>query len=290
MEACLIGYSQIKDRNSTWRINQKGLFPLSPPDKIISKKNKLNLLMKVNSALFIRWESDFDKLESSHWWHIICDNVIEIDKLSKNTRYQIRRGKKSFYTELLSRDNVLNEGFKVYKESFLRYETHEDEFNEDEFKSAVSKMSEDTEFFGARSIETKELLAFSENFIEDKVCFCNSIWFVPKALKEKISYVFFYDLINFYLQEKKFRYISDGARSISHSTNIHEFLESKFGFRKAYASLNVIYHPLLGIFIRFIYPFRKILEYVPLKVFQMASIFLKQEEIRRKCINKRNSL
>jgi hypothetical protein len=281
----LIGYSHIKDGATSWRINQKGLFPLSPPNKIVSNKIELARLMKNTNTLYVRWESNFDNLESSFWWHIICDKILNIEELSKNTRYQVRRGKKNFYTELLSRDTILDEGFKVYKNSFARYKTHENEFDKNQFKVAILNMSEHTEFFGARSIETRELLAFSENYIEDNICFCNSIWFDPSAFKQKISYLFFYDLINLYLKEKEFKYISDGTRSISHNTNIHEFLESKFGFRKAYASLNVIYHPLLNIFVKFFYPLRKCLEFLPFKIFKIASIFLKQEEIHRKCIN-----
>ena len=44
-------------------------------------------------------------------------------------------------------------------------------------------------------------------------------------------------LIKQYLNENNFRYVNDGAKSMSHDTNIQEFLIKKFKFRKAYCQL-----------------------------------------------------
>jgi hypothetical protein len=86
-----------------------------------------------------------------------------------------------------------------------------------------------------------------------------------------------------YLEERKFRYVSDGARSLSHDTQIHDFLESKFGFRKAYARLHVVYAPWLDASVAAAFPFRNLIKKMPFSPFKKASILLKQEEIRREC-------
>lgn len=87
----------------------------------------------------------------------------------------------------------------------------------------------------------------------------------------------------YYLEDRGCQYLSDGARSLSHTTQIHDFLESKFGFRKAYARLHVVYTPWLGIVVATFYPLRKLICKVPYGPFKKASILLRQEEIRRQC-------
>ena len=280
----MIGYKIIEEEGFKWRINQKGLMPLTPPDKNLNIKSEISMsLMQRNSALYIRWESSFDMIKSSSWWHVICDESIEIESLSKNTRSKVRRGLKYFDSEMLTRQQVLDEGYKIYSSAFARYETHEEKFNEKQFLAAISNMPKNTEFWGVREKNTGKLVAFSENYIDHDICFCNTIWFEPDALKSYSSYVFFYNLIQHYLKQRCFNYISNGAMSISHETQIHSFLESKFGFRKAYAVLHVRYQFLLHVCVLLLYPFRKLIALIPFKIFKMATIFLKQEEIHRNC-------
>lgn len=280
----MIGYKLIQDRDVKWRVNQKGLIPLSPPEQIeINDQNLLLNLMASNSALYIRWESDFDMIETSPWWHVICDKHLKLESLSKNTRSKIRRGLKIFYTHSLTRNQLLEEGYSVYDSAFKRYETHEKKFDEKEFVNAISNMPSNTEFWGVREKDTDKLVAFSENYIDHNTCFWNTIWFEPDSLKSYSSYVLFYNLIEHYLDERGFSYISDGSRSISHGTQIHSFLESKFGFRKAYAILNVRYQSFIGVCVRILFPFRKLIALMPLRIFKMLSILLKQEEIHRQC-------
>ena len=279
----MLGYKHVKQGSFSWRLVQKGLVPLSPPQKIVNEPQSLVKLMKDHSALYIRWESEFDTENPTPWWHVICDRRLELSDLSKNTRYQVRRGLKTFSSEVLSRKDVISEGFDVYCSSFLRYDTHEEQYCEERFLAAVLEMPENTEFWGVRDKDSGVLVAFGENYVEDDVCFCNTVWFDPTALREKSSYVFFFDLIQYYIEERGFRYISDGARSISHGTKIHEFLQSKFGFRKSYALLNVRYRPLIGMCVGFLYYFRKLIALVPFKKFKMITIFLEQERIHREC-------
>lgn len=280
----MLGYKLVAQGSFSWRLSQKGLFPLSPPQKIVVLEPPfLVKLMKDHSALYIRWESEFDAEEATSWWHVICDKRLDLSDLSKNTRSKVRRGMKKFYTEMLSREVVVEEGYKVYCSSFSRYDTHEEQYSEKRFIDAVLGMPENTEFWGVRGKESGALVAFSENYIEDDVCFYNTIWFDPGALKEYSSYVFFFELGLYYLGERGFKYISDGARSISHGTQIHEFLQSKFGFRKAYAFLNVRYQPLLGMCVAVLYSFRKLIALVPSDKFKMIASFLEQERIHREC-------
>lgn len=267
-----------------WRLSQQGLFPLSPPQRTVVNEPPLpSKLMKENNALYMRWETDFDTEEVTPWWYVISDRCLDLSDLSKNTRSKVRRGMKNFYCEILSRGVILDEGYKVYCEAFTRYDTHEEQYSEKHFIDAVLAMPDNTEFWGVREKSGGRLVAFSENYVEDDVCFCNTIWFDPAALKEYSSYVFFFELGVYYLDERGFRYISDGARSISHATNIHEFLQSKFGFRKAYAFLNVRYRPLLGLCVAALFHLRKTIPLLPFKKIKILAILLEQERIHREC-------
>lgn len=281
----MIGYRHDVCLGVLWRENQRGLFPLSPPHLLtaVSEKDARGLLSNENE-LFARWESHFDLSDGMSWWHIIKDGSVELSNLSSNTRSKVRRGLKSFDCEPISKETVLDEGYEVYGSAYSRYETHEKKFSREEFAQAVHSLPEQTEFWGVRDKSTKALVAFSENYVEAEVSFYNTIWFEPSALRRYSSYVLFYEMNRHYIEERKFRYVSDGARSLSHETQIHDFLESKFGFRKAYARLHVVYTPWLSAAIAVAFPLRKLINKVSLGPFKKASIILKQEKIRRECV------
>jgi hypothetical protein len=81
----------------------------------------------------------------------------------------------------------------------------------------------------------------------------------------------------YYLNERGALYVSDGQRSISHDTNIQEFLFQKLKFRKAYCQLNIVYSPIMKFLVNSLFPFRSSLSFLGTEL----SAVLKQEEIRR---------
>ena len=62
----------------------------------------------------------------------------------------------------------------------------------------------------------------------------------------------------FYLEERGVKYVNDGGRSITNHSNIQPFLIDKFNFRKAYCNFDIHYKWWLGMAIKCLYPFRKI--------------------------------
>ena len=62
-----------------------------------------------------------------------------------------------------------------------------------------------------------------------------------------------------YLEERKVKYVNDGARTITNHSNIQNFLIEKFNFRKAYCRLEIKYKWWLDFAIECLYPFRKII-------------------------------
>ena len=155
--------------------------------------------------------------------------------------------------------------------------------NQSQFNSAIDSLPCTTEFWVVLRISTGEIAGFSENYIEDSTCFYNSVWFGPAFLKDYCGYALFYDMNRYYLGELGFKYVSDGARSISHSTEIHDFLISKFHFRKAYSRLCVEYVIWLRSLLIALAPFSPLISKVSLTPFQKLTTLLTLESIRREC-------
>ncbi|WP_344701098.1 hypothetical protein [Halomonas cibimaris] len=267
-----------------WRSNQGGLFPLSPPGTLrnFDDSSAKNLLEKTGK-LFCRWETCFGQVSDSNWWHIIKDKPEVIENLPKKTRYMIRKADKAYEARPVELSVIRDKGYPVYVRAYERYDTHEPMFSEKEFRDAIETLPAETEWWGVFNRETNDLVAFSENYVENGTCFYVTMWLEPEAMAKFVGYLIFHEMELHYLQDRGFQYVSDGARSLSHDTNIHDFLIRKFNFRKAYAKLHVVYKPWLGAAVSCAYPFRNLIGKVSLGPFKKASILLKQEEIRRSC-------
>lgn len=283
----MIGYNYFSAFGCIWRRHQGTLIPLSMPHELpeLTTQQALSLLRK-HSSVLIRWEENFDQVLECEWWHIIKDTPESLETLSSNTRSKVRRGLKKAVPNPTTRDVILNEGYEVYCSAFDRYETFETMFSPSEFHEAIERLPEETEFWEARNGETGELVAFSENIVRANACFYNTMWFQPQSLKAYAGYALIHGMNKHYLNDRGLRYVSDGARSISHNTNIHDFLEQKFGFRRAYARLRVVYFPGAGAAVRLLFPFKNWFQSRNSGITQKIAVLLEQERIHRHCSNK----
>lgn len=285
----MIGYDHHTFLGFWWRSLPYGMALLSPPsNRVVLRERQLrtNFLSITKGILYVRWESEFDCKIQTPWWHVINDNPDStyISAYSSKTRNQIKRGNKKYECRLIHRSFVEKHCYSVYKSATESYDTYESCLSSQEFIRSIRAMHPSTQFWGVFSIETGSLVGFAENYIEGTTCFYNSIWCDPLAVKEYCSYSLFYCMNQYYLLQKGFSSISDGARSISHSTNIHNFLISKFGFRRAYCRLNVCYHPLLAICIKCLFPFRMLFQLSAHPFAKRLTVLLEMEKIRRSCL------
>lgn len=280
----MIGYSWFEAGGTLWRITQRVILPLSMPHIVKGMtRTKARDLLRNKGAWLIRWEKDFDAPSSSPWWYIIKDGSEDFATLPKKTRYMVRKAAQTFYAESCDRETIIQHGYRVYCEAYRRYQTFEPRYSESEFRQAVKSLPPESEFWVVRNRLNGEMVGFSENLVRDGACFYLTMWLQPEAMKAFVGYLLFHEMNRYYLNERAMCYVSDGARSISHQTNIHDFLQSKFGFRKAYARLCVVYSPMLSWFVLLSYPWRCVIDRVPVKLFRQVSILLEQERIRRAC-------
>lgn len=252
----MIGYETFEAYGVPWRRIHQAVIPLSMPHvaPALTRWQMFNVLLR-GRALVLRWEEEFDRPEEGEWWHVIKDGVEDLSDLSGNARNQVRRGLRNFVVEMRDRDYILEHGYPVYREAYERYETFEPCLTVEEFRKGVESLPADTEFWTAHD-HAGTCVAFAENLVRDQACFYSTLWFQPAALRRYVSYAMIHAMNRHYLNERGCRYVSDGSRSISHDTAVHEFLQAKLGFRKAYAKVRVAYFPGLRRLVAALYPFR----------------------------------
>tara|TARA_Y100000385_G_C13071883_1_gene629453 strand:+ start:815 stop:1639 length:825 start_codon:yes stop_codon:yes gene_type:complete len=268
-----------------WRKYNGALIPDQPPHIGVDDSN--NLIKKKissNNAYFSRWITHFDCKEETDFWYIICDEFTPIELLSSNTRNNVRRGLKRCRIEMVDVSFIIKNCYSIYKAAFDNYHGHLSPISEREFEEEYSLYTDTKvwDFWVVYENETDQVIAYTRNKIEYNQCELCTTKFHPNFQRKLYpSEALFYSMNEYYLQEMNFDYINDGARSISHETNIQYFLMQKFKFRKAFCKLNIIYSTHIGFLVKLLYPFRVVLKSLNFGPFTKVNVLLKQEKIRR---------
>jgi hypothetical protein len=246
-------------------------------------------VLKTSDRPFVRWDSNFGQLESSEWWYILRKGTWRIEDVpDKKKRWMIKQGIKNFTTRLLTYDEVIKFCSEVALKAAKRYQVKSIIETEDilvKRTNAAKKVPGVLEYIGC--FEGEKLVSFSENYIQDNAVWLAIIRHDPEYLKKYSSYGLMNGILEYYLNEKKFKYVLDGSRSIHHKTEFQEHLISVFGFTKEYAKLHVTYSRLFGILVNMAYPFRnfvwKLSDKFHNSIFNSISAVLKQEYIAQAC-------
>jgi len=236
-----------------WKKYNGALIPIRPPH-IDSNIENVASLLKLENAFLARWVTEFDCERETEFWYVICDKNLEINDYSLNTRSKIRRGLKKCVVMKITKQEIIENAYDVYKNAFLKYTTYSICKTKINFIHEIKSLGAEWEFFGVYYKE--KLIAYCMCSLNDGTCNYSTIKFHPQYLKYYSSYALFYTMNRYYLSERNLKYVNDGARNLVHKTNIQDFLITKFGFRKAYCRLHVIYNPILRFIIMFIYPLR----------------------------------
>ncbi len=245
----------------SWRVYHRSLLPNTHPHTNIQlSEQEARELMDRSGTHLIRYTSGFDSPTELPFWYVIKDDPASLESLSSNTRSKVRRGLKRVEVNLSSRKQIAEEGYEVYQNAFDRYDTNLTPATPGQFRENIMALDEkEWELWEVRDLEKGTMIAYSRNRVLENTCTYSEIKFHPSYLKHYPSYALFQNMNEYYLNERRFRYVNDGPRSIAHETNIQSFLIEKFGFRRAYCRLHVHYHPRLGAAIKLLFPFRNLL-------------------------------
>lgn len=235
--------------------------------------------------LFSRWTTDFDCKEDLGWWYCIKDDQLDLSKVKSKIRYTINHGLKNVDVRLIIPSEYSVELTEVNIAARLGYgeEIDIEEEKEQLIEQFRCYKKDNIEFIGAFLRESGKLIGYGiyeiySDWVSQSVIKTN-----PDYLRTDVNAALVYFAVNRYMDGVfAVKYISNGAKNISHDTNFHNYLIKYFGFRKAYCKLHIQYQPIVGIVVNILFPFRKFLykfEKNPM-VHNVVSI-LKMEEIHR---------
>lgn len=222
---------------------------------------------KKQKAFFAQYITAFDIAERTEWWFTIKDDVYDLSKLNSKKRYEITKAHKYCRADEVNPIACMEELFNCYKESFTAYPERyrPKEISLEDFTKYIQTLheSKNNEFYATRYIENEKLIGFL--IINHKGKYIGLAQLKTNPAFEK--YNCNASLIDFVLTKynenlKQGNVVfTNGSRNIKHETNFNSYLEKYFGFRKVYAKLRVVYRFPLGIIVKLLKPFIKILKH-----------------------------
>lgn len=220
-------------------------------------------LLKDLGGLWVQWTDGFGpQAAHSEWYTLVCRKYIPVDEVeSANARKHIRRGLKRCEVRQVDAREIAQNGYETYCAAIRGYGSNEELPTAEEFARRVMS---DEPFGDIRhqwaAYHEGKLIAFNQNLVYDRVEVDYTLGkFHPDHLQHYPAYALFNAMNEYYLVQKGFQYINAGSRTISHETEIQEFLVRLFNFVKEPTGLHVQYRQPLGFALGMARPFRRVL-------------------------------
>lgn len=280
---------KINHKNIEWSIHSNRVLRpnVSPHVNVDIEEKDAKYFLKVTKANMIIWTNHFDSTENKNFWYVIKDGKFSLDELDTKRRNEIKKGLKHCCVKKIDPFYIAENGYQVYEKASRKYGT-KPPLKETFYKTYSSFTEcEDRDFWGVYKRDNDLLIGIGHNILKEGACLYSEIKLDPDYLNLNSSYALIHEMNDYYLNLNDFLYVSDGARSINHQTNIQDFLIKKFKFRRAYCDMNVIYSTKLRIAISILYLFRKVISQINGGFVHKVKGLLKLEEIRRSQNNKR---
>ena len=263
----------------SWKLYRGSLVPASvAPCFVELDGNEAGQLLKESGAFLLRYTSDPCE-NQTEWWYVMCDSF-ETGRLSSKMRNQIRFSSRHCSVRRIDALWLSTNGYGCYSNAFKRYDGSSPISREDFYENIMATYDGPFEYWGV--FVGNSLAGYCQCIIEGKNAATNVIKSDPVFLKFYSSYALISALVTNYIVNNGMS-LSNGSRSVSHDTNIQDFL-LKFGFRKQFCRLNVVYRPWLKAAVRSLYPFNGLIGRLPDKgPVQKIKSVLFQERLRRAC-------
>ena len=232
------------------------------PDKELQLADSQCKKLLRKGGWMVRNTYDFDCEEKTDFWYLIKDSFGGMDEHSQNERKKLRHAFRSFDFKLIDIGLVRQKAFPIVKATFDDYRVSDRDMTEDVFHKYLDDCTRSNyDFWGAFDKETLDLVGFCAVRVFENSCEYGLIGFAPRY-KHNATYPYygyFYKMNEYYLKEKGFKYVADGARSVTEHSDIQPFLEKNFKFRKAYCKLNIRYKWWFGAIVKVLLPFRNVI-------------------------------
>lgn len=260
-----------------WRLYHRALVPAAvKPEPVHIAAQGANDLLRQSGALLLRYFTHTYQ-QPTQFWYIAC-NEYAIEKLSKKTRYYVRRGHQNCTVQRVDSPWLATHGYDCYLSAHDRY-SHTHPVSRQVFQQELRTCAGGPFEFWAVLCE-QQLATYCK-------CVVGGDYVAALVLKSHPAYLHLYpvytlldDLLTTYVGKDQ-KTVTYGFRSIAHDTNIQHFLE-KFGFHHVYCDLNVVYRPPVQRFVSLIMPFKSLLDHIPsTNSSALLKGLLTQEQIRR---------
>ena len=198
--------------NNIWRSYHGALIPWTPPHLGINiLREEIYADIIKSKSYFARWTTNFDTKTQSPFWYIINDKKVDLENYSVNTRSKINRGFKKLAVKKVTKNELINEGYNVYLNAIKRYNVVLNKISKKDFLDEINNLNKDWEFWGVYSLSNDKMVAYSMNRIVDDYCDYSTIKFDPSYLKDYSSYVLYYSMNKYYLNDCNFSYVNNGT-------------------------------------------------------------------------------
>ena len=237
-------------------------FDGAPHKEPLLQEQEWKELLK-QGGLIIRNTYGFDCQDETCFWYLIKDQFEGFEGLSGNTRKKVKRSLEKIAFRKVDNHFLKQFGYPILKASFDDYSVKDRITNGRTFENYLSECeNKDYDYWGIFDRKDDRFIGFFTVMLWEESCEYGLVAVLPDYKRKNTTYPYyglFYTMNQYYLQEKGFRYVTDGARSITEHSHIQDYLIEKFHFRKAYCHLSVYYQWWLKIVVKLLYPFRKII-------------------------------
>ena len=226
---------------SPWELRNRLLIPVAPPDTIINinRKRVKEAIIKTN-ALLAYWTDNWNSAQSQWWWTICDIKNYEMETISNSTgRRGIRKGLEKCSVNRIEPDKFAKLAYNIYHKSLLSYNVPESQIiSYNRYNQIILKQSNYNGFELWGAFVEGKLASFATCLIIDNVALLGSTKSDPDFYKYYPNNALFYQLTKHYLSERGLSYITNGPRTLLHTTTINDFL-IKMGYRRMYSRLNI---------------------------------------------------
>ena len=239
----------------------------------LSKEDYSNLLNM--GGLLVRNTYNFDCQKETYFWYVIKDSFVDIEELKPRVRNKIRHAQKAFDYRQIDLLFLKEKGYNILSDVFANFASTDRNMNEVDFIKYIDGTHFD--YWGVFDKTTSELIGFCCVRLWNNCCEYDLSGIMTRY-KHNATYPYYglyFTMNQHYLKTLHFKYVSDGSRSITEHSQIHDFLIQNFNFRKAFCQLEVHYCWWMKIAVNLLYPFRKI---IPL---QRVKAILNMEAMQR---------
>lgn len=236
-------------------------FDGAPHEEPQLEKKQCQALLR-QGGLMVRNTYDFDCPQETHFWNLIKDQFGGLEELSGNTRNRVKKSLEALDFQLIDFELVQKSGYPILKATFEDYAVVDRPMNHQVFEDYLKHcQSKDYEYWGVFDRTNGQFIGFCANRLWPEAVEYGVIGILPEYKRNKTFpyYGLFYSMNRYYLEEKQLRYITDGSRSITHHSNIQEFLVEKFNFRKSYCKIKVYYKWWMRLIVNTLFPFKGII-------------------------------